>query len=137
MLFFSRYPSHNMYPPFLGTRVTRHVQHFQVCYLILLYFFDQTLLCIATLSNSSEQNKSHPRIVFTASIHGARTCVLIIVINAQCVISRVVRVLRLTSMADSRTERLCILLPVSIRSGCITHMYLIQPLLLSTSFPMK
>jgi len=40
-------------------------------------------------------------------------------------------------MADSRTERLHILLPVSIRPSCIGHMYLIQPSLLSASFPMK
>ena len=41
-------------------------------------------------------------------------------------IEMAVRVLRLISMADSRTERLRVLLPASIRPSCIAHMYLIH-----------
>ena len=48
-----------------------------------------------------------------------------------------VHVLRLVSMADSRTERVGVLLPASIRPSCIACMYLIQLSLLSTCFPMK
>ena len=38
-------------------------------------------------------------------------------------ISRAVHVLRLNSMADSRTERLRVQLPVSIRPSFIAHMH--------------
>ena len=86
---------------------------------------------------SSKQNKHHPRIVAVASIHSTRTHVLIIATNAQWAISRPVRVLRLVFMADSRTERLCIILPASIRPSCIARMYLIQPSLPSSSLPTK
>ena len=40
-------------------------------------------------------------------------------------------------MADSRTEGLHVLLPVSIWPSCITRMYLIQLLLLSAGFPFE
>ena len=50
---------------------------------------------------------------------------------------RAVHVLRLISTADSRTERLHVHLPVSIRSSYITRINLIQPLLLAVGFPTK
>ena len=40
-------------------------------------------------------------------------------------------------MANSRTERLCVLLPVSLRSSCSVRMYLFQPPLLSADLPNK
>ena len=70
---------------------------------------------------SSKQNKHRPRIVAAASIHSAQIHALIIATDAHWAISRPVCVLRLISTADSRTERLCILLPASIRPSCITH----------------
>ena len=70
--------------------------------------------------------------VVMASIHDAETRVPS---DAHWAISRVACVLRLASMADSRTERLCVLLPASIRPSCIACMYLIQLSLLSFSFP--
>ena len=82
---------------------------------------------------SSNRNKRHPRIVAAACTHSTGTCALKIKIPANAP-TKTVRVLpRLVFMADIRTERLCVLLPVSIRHGCITrmYMYLIQPLLLS------
>ena len=75
---------------------------------------------------SSKRNKRHPRIIAMASIHSAQLRILIFANDAHWVISRAVCVLRLITMADSRTERLCILLPASIKPSCITHMYLIH-----------
>ena len=72
------------------------------------------------------------QIVAMASIHDAETRVPS---DAHWAISRVACVLRLASMADSRTERLCVLLPASIRPSCIACMYLIQLSLLSFGFP--
>ena len=62
------------------------------------------------------------------SISSARTHTLIHVVptNTHWAIFRAVQVLRLVSMTDSRTERLRVLLPVSIRPSCIAHMNLIQ-----------
>ena len=50
---------------------------------------------------------------------------------------RAVCVIQLFSMADSRTERLCVLPPASNSCRCIAHTYLILPLLMSAGFPMK
>ena len=75
--------------------------------------------------------RRHPWIVATASTHSTGMCVLIIPTDAHWAISRAVHVLRLVSTVDSRAERLCILLPASIRPSCIARMYLIQPSLLS------
>ena len=46
--------------------------------------------------------------------------------NSPWRVQRLFHVLRLVSTADSRTERLCVLLPASIRPSCIARMYLIQ-----------
>ena len=69
-----------------------------------------------------------------ASMHSARTHVLIIPTIAHWAISSAVHVLRLVSTANSRTERLCILLPASIMAIC---MYLFQSLLQFAGFPTK
>ena len=89
---------------------------------------------------SSKWNKHHPQIVAPASIckiWGARTSVLIIDVDANWSISRAVHDQRLASTTNSRTEKLCVLLAASIRSSCVTYMYLIQPSLPSASFLMK
>ena len=51
--------------------------------------------------------------------------------------ARAVRVVQLFSMADSRTERLHVLLPASNSRRCIALTYLVQPSLISAGFPMK
>ena len=55
-----------------------------------------------------------PSIVSTASTRGTGMCVLIIPTNTHWAVSWAVHVLRLVSTAGSRTESLCILLPVFI-----------------------
>ena len=50
---------------------------------------------------------------------------------------RAVRVIRLISTADSRTERLRLLLIASNGRHCIARMYLIQLSLRSVDFPKK
>ena len=84
---------------------------------------------------SSEQNKRRPQIVAAVTICSTRTCVLIFVATLPC--SWAVCVLRPISTADSRTGRLRVLLPVSIRPNCIPRMYLFQSSMLSASFPTK
>ena len=51
--------------------------------------------------------------------------------------ARAVRVVQLFSMADSRTERLRVLLPASNSLRCIAHTYLVQPSFMSAGFPIK
>ena len=67
--------------------------------------------------------RCHPWIVAMASTCSAQTSVLII---PPWRVQRLFHVLRLVSTADSRTERLCVLLPASIRPSCIACMHLIQ-----------
>ena len=52
---------------------------------------------------------------------------------------RAVGIVRLVSTADSRTERLHLLVTASNSRHCIAHtyMYLIQPSLMSAGFPKK
>ena len=69
-----------------------------------------------------------------ASMHSAQTHVLIIPTIAHWAISSAVHVLRLVSTANSRTERLHVLLPASIMAIC---MYLFQSLLQFAGFPTK
>ena len=86
---------------------------------------------------SSERNKHHPWIVATATIHGTRTCMRIISYDGEWASVRAVHVLWLISTADSRTERLRVLLTASTSPHCTAHMYLIQPSLMSAGFPKK
>ena len=51
--------------------------------------------------------------------------------------TRAVRVVQLVSTADRGTERLRALLTASNSRHCIARAYLIQPLLMSASFPKK
>ena len=51
--------------------------------------------------------------------------------NSHQASARAVCVVQLISMADSRTERLRVLLTASNSRYCIAHMYLIKPLLTS------
>ena len=51
--------------------------------------------------------------------------------------TRAVRVVQLFSMADSRTERLRVLISACNSRRCIARMYLIQPSLMSAGFRMK
>ena len=78
------------------------------------------------------QTHVHVPIVAVASIHSTW---MRVAADAHWAISRAVCVLRLISTIDSRTQRLLILLPASIRPSCITVMYLIQLLLLSAQLP--
>ena len=71
-------------------------------------------------------SKINPQIVAAATMRRAQTCILIIPTDASWAISWAVRVLRLVSTADSRTERLRILLPASIRPSYDHLMYLIN-----------
>lgn len=71
------------------------------------------------------------QIVAMASIHDAETRVPS---DAHWAISRVACVLRLASMADSRTERLRVLLPASVRPSCDPLMYLINHCCYSPTF---
>ena len=92
---------------------------------------------VATLSckfGNSEQMKSHAP---SNSSHDTRTCVQIISDDGHQACARAVGVLRLDTMADSRTERLCELLSVSNSRHCITRTYLIQPSLTSAGFPQQ
>ena len=72
---------------------------------------------------SSEQNKRYHGIIAVATFCGAQIRLLIIAADAHWAFSRAVHVLRLVSTADSRIERLQILLPVFIRPSCIACMY--------------
>ena len=78
-------------------------------------------------------NRRHPRIVATVTIHGTRTHTGIISDDSHWASVRAVCVIQLVSMADIRTERLCLLLKVYDSH----HMYLIQPSLMSAGFPKK
>ena len=62
---------------------------------------------------------------------------VLIATDAHWASSSAVCVPRPVSTADSRAEKLHVLLPVSIRAICIACMYLIQPSLLSAGFPTK
>ena len=75
---------------------------------------------------SSERNKHHLRIVATANICGMHTCSKYSG-DGHHASTRAVRVVRVVSTADSRTERLCVLLTVSSNRYRLTHTYLIQP----------
>ena len=82
-------------------------------------------------------NRCHPRIVATPTIRGTRTCMRIVSDDGRRASARAVRVLQLVSTADSRIERLCLLLTASNSRHCITRAYLIQLSLMSASFPKK
>ena len=51
--------------------------------------------------------------------------------------AKAVHVVRVVSTADSRTERLHVLLTASNSCHCIARMYLIEPSLISAGFPKK
>ena len=68
---------------------------------------------VAAQSKALEHNKCRPRIAAAASKHG--TCTRVRMISDDChhASARTVRVVRVIPTADSRTERLCVLLTVS------------------------
>ena len=101
---------------------------YQWCVLGVLYLeYYQHLTAISLI-------RRRRRIVAAATMCGAQTPILIITTDAHWAISRPAHVLRLVSMADSRTKSLCVLLSASIMPICITHTYLFHPPLLSTAF---
>ena len=80
---------------------------------------------------SSERNKRHPQIVLTATIC---TFMQIISVDSHWASARSVRVVRLVSIADNRTQMLSLLLTASNSCHCIACMCLIQPLLMFAGF---
>ena len=86
-------------------------------------------------------NSWHSRLLAMDDICGThrQVCVQIIADDGRRASARAVCFLRLVSMsistADHTTEKLCILLPASIRPSCIAGMYLFQPSLVSVGFP--
>ena len=79
--------------------------------------------------NRISSNRHHPQIhvVATARKHGTLTHVQMISDNGHYTSARTVCVVQVVPMADSRTERLRVLLTVSSNRHCLTRMYLIQP----------
>ena len=78
-------------------------------------------------------NKRHPQIIAVATICGTHTCMRMISDDGQWASARAAHV----SMADSRTERLRLLLKGCNSRHCIARTYLIQQLLMSAGFPME
>ena len=64
---------------------------------------------------SSERNKRRPRIVAAATIRGTRTRMQMIPDDGHRTSARAIRVLRVVSTADSRIDRLRLLLTASTR----------------------
>ena len=67
--------------------------------------------------------------VAAATIHDSRTHLQIIYDDSPCASARAVRVVRLITKADSKTERLRLLLTASNSRHCIARMYSIQPVI--------
>ena len=86
---------------------------------------------------SSEWNQRCPRIVAVASKRGTRTHEWMISDDCHHASARTVCVVRVISTADSRTERLRVLLTASSNHHRLTRTYLIQPSLMSPDFPKK
>ena len=78
-----------------------------------------------------------PRIVAAGNKRGTRPCVQMISDDGSHASASTVCVVRVVPTADSRAERLRILLAASSNHHRLTHMYLIQPSLMSPSFPKK
>jgi len=78
-------------------------------------------------------NRRHPQIVAATSIRGTRTCI-IVSDKDHWASARAIGVVQLLSMADSRTERLRLLLTASKSCHCITRTYLSQWSLMSEVF---
>ena len=81
---------------------------------------------VPTQSKALDQNKRRFRIVAAANKRSTRTCVRIISDDGHHTSARTVCLVRVIYTADSRTERLCVLLTAS--SNC---------LLMSLGFPKK
>ena len=86
---------------------------------------------------SSKRNKRRFRIVAAASIRGTRTRVRMISDDGHQASARAIRVVRHVSTAESRTERLRVLLTASNSRHCLTRTYLIQPSLMYAGFSNK
>ena len=86
---------------------------------------------------NSERNKHRPRIVAAASKRGTRTRVRIISDDGHYASTRTVCVVRAVPTADSRTERLRILLTASSNCHRLTRTYCIQLSSMSPGFPNK
>ena len=82
-------------------------------------------------------NQRCPRIVAVASKRGTRTHEQMISDDSHHASTRTVCVVRVIPTADSRTERLRVLLTVSSNHHRLTRTYLIQPPLMSPDFPRK
>ena len=82
-------------------------------------------------------NKHHPRVVAAATIRGTCIRMRIISDDGNQTSARAVCVVQLISTADSRTERLHLVLTASNSRHRIARMYLIQPLLMLAGFPKK
>ena len=89
---------------------------------------------LAAQSEGFERNRRRPQIVATASKRGTCTCVQMISDDAS---ARTACVAQVVPTADSRTERLRVLLTASSNHYRFIHMYLIQPSLMSVGFPKK
>ena len=92
---------------------------------------------VAAQSEALERNKRRPRIVAAASKHGTRICVRMISDHGHHASARTVCVVQVVPTADSRTERLHVLLTASSNRHRLTRTYLIQPSLMSPGFPKK
>ena len=92
---------------------------------------------VATQPEALEQNKRCPRIVAVASKHGTHTHMQMITDNSHHASARTVCVVRVIATADSRTERLRVLLTGSSNCHRLTRTYLIQLSLMSPGFPKK
>ena len=86
---------------------------------------------VAAQSEALKWNKCRPPIVAVAS-KDPHTCA-----NGHHASARTVCVVRVVTMADSRTERLCVLLTASSNCPWLTCTYLILPSLMSLGFPKK
>ena len=92
---------------------------------------------VAVQSETLERNKCCLQIVAAASKQGTCTRVWMISEDSHHTSARSVRVVQVVPTADSRTERLCILLTVSSSHHHLSCTYLIQLLLKSLGFPNK
>ena len=81
---------------------------------------------VAAPSKSLEQNKYRPRIVAAASKYSTHTRARMISDDSRHASARTVHVILVIPMADSRTERLCMLLTASGNCHNVTRTYLIQ-----------
>ena len=89
------------------------------------------LRIVAAQSEALERNKCRPRIVAAASKHGMHPSVRMIFDDSHYASARTVHVVQVVPTADSRIERLHVLLTVSSNCHHLTHIPVVDALGLS------